>query len=212
MERILVPELLDHLDPSDPRARRSRCDLKLIDNFLGNSRWVLRRLTGKEEDHPRILELGAGEGLLCRRILGACPGAVVTGLDLIPPPDALPDNIRWIRGDFLQQLGELEGDVLCGLLILHHLDDDSLRRVGAAASRFRRLLFAEPLRSELTVLVSRLLFPIFGQVTRHDMPASIRAGFRKGELAALLGLDRSAWIIEETETLRGSLRFSATRR
>jgi hypothetical protein len=49
-------------------------------------------------------------------------------------------------------------------------------------------------------------------VTRHDMPASIRAGFRKGELAALLGLDRSAWIIEETETLRGSLRFSATRR
>jgi hypothetical protein len=49
-------------------------------------------------------------------------------------------------------------------------------------------------------------------VTRHDMPASIRAGFRRGELPALLGLDSKKWILRELSHWRGSLRLVASRR
>ena len=51
-----------------------------------------------------------------------------------------------------------------------------------------------------------------GEVTRHDMPASIRAGFRQGELPVLLGLNSEDWTISESSHWRGALRLIAKRR
>ena len=56
-----------------------------------------------------------------------------------------------------------------------------------------------------------MALPLAGEVTRHDMPASIRSGFRKGELPRLLGLDPDLWKVEEKESRRGSLRVVALR-
>ena len=60
--------------------------------------------------------------------------------------------------------------------------------------------------------LARLTLPLAGEVTRHDMPASIRAGFVCGELPSLLGLDPAHWNIEEKESGRGSLRLIASRK
>jgi hypothetical protein len=57
-----------------------------------------------------------------------------------------------------------------------------------------------------------MLLPLAGEVTRHDMPASIRAGFLKGELPSLLGLDPARWNVKEYESGRGSLRLIASRK
>ncbi len=56
------------------------------------------------------------------------------------------------------------------------------------------------------------LWPLLNRVTRYDMLVSIRAGFRRGELPALLGLERAEWELEERCTLRGAYRLSARRR
>ena len=212
MNRVLEAEILDHLDPADPRALRSRRDLRLIDGFLGNSRWMLRSLGKLRMTAQGVVELGAGEGILCRWISGILPEITITGLDRIAPPERLASSVRWVRGDFMETLPAVTGSVCCGALILHHFDTESLRKLGRELSCFSHLLFTEPHRSPFPLAMAGLISPLVGKVTRHDMPASIKAGFRLGELPLLLGLTPSEWIVREQVTLRGSLRFSASRR
>jgi hypothetical protein len=212
LDRVIVPEILDSLDPSDPRALRSRSDLRLIDFFLGNSRWIVEQLEKQDPAPARILELGAGEGELCRRINASLPSSSVTGLDLIGRPANLSADIDWISGDFFDTLPATNADTCVGSLILHHFSDRALRELGSRMKSFRCLAFCEPLRGRAPLFFSTVSSLFMGEVTQHDMPASIRAGFRLGELPALLGLDSGVWKINESSLWRGSLRLLVSRR
>ena len=68
----------------------------------------------------------------------------------------------------------------------------------------------EPWRVPLARWLGRGLHPWLGEVTRHDMGVSIRAGFRRGELAGLLGLG-AGWAWRERTDLRGAIRLVARR-
>lgn len=210
--RVIIPEILDSLNPADPRAMRSRRDLRLIDLFLGNSRWILRLLKKQTPPPARIIEIGAGEGMLCRKIQNFLPDSIVTGLDLVERPANLPSRIQWISGDFFQSLPGTQADTCVASLILHHFSDDALRNLAPLLQSFRTLIFSEPLRSRLPLFFSMLSSFFMGEVTRHDMPVSIRAGFRPRELPALLDLDSKRWAITESPHWRGALRLTATRR
>ena len=212
LDRVIVPEILDSLDPSDPRALRSRSDLRLIDFFLGNSRWIVGQLEKQDPAPARILELGAGEGELCRRINASLPSSSVTGLDLIGRPANLSADIDWISGDFFDTLPATNADTCVGSLILHHFSDRALRELGSRMKSFRCLAFCEPLRGRAPLFFSTVSSLFMGEVTQHDMPVSIRAGFRLGELPALLGLDSGVWKINESSLWRGSLRLLVSRR
>lgn len=209
-ERVVAPEILDSLAPTDPAARRSRRDLRRLNSFLGCSRWILRSVRPHNEAaRLGIVELGAGEGELCRRLAEHMPGFPVTGLDLVAHPN--PSGFDWRTGNFFETLPGVLGGVAVGSLILHHLHDNELRRLGTILSAFRALIFCEPLRSPWPMRLSRLALPFVGSVTRHDMPVSQRAGFRSGELAPRLGLDSRTWRVAEKESSRGTLRFLAWR-
>jgi hypothetical protein len=212
LERVIIPEILDSLNPADPRAIRSRRDLRLIDLYLGNSRWIVRQLKRQTPAPARIIEIGAGEGDLCRKVQTSLPSSAVTGLDLIQRPANLPSDIQWIGGDFFQTLPNIDADACVGSLILHHFSDEALRDLGARLQSFRSLTFCEPLRSRLPLFLSKLSAAFMSEVTRHDMPASIRAGFRPGELPALLGLDSKKWSVRESSHWRGALRLAAWQR
>lgn len=159
-----------------------------------------------------LLELGAGDGHLLKRLHGILPEAIISGLDLRARPKGLPSGIRWIRGNFLETLTDGKADACIGNLILHHFDSEALRTLGGKLQEFRLLLFSEPLRKTLPMRLARMVLPLAGEVTRHDMPASIRAGFLKGELPSLLGLDPALWNVKEHESRRGSLRLMAIRK
>jgi hypothetical protein len=120
--------------------------------------------------------------------------------------------VTWVRGDFFQTLETIPDGVCAGSLILHHFSDEALRELGRKLREFHALVFCEPLRSRLALAFSAMAVPFAGEVTRHDMPASIRAGFRPGELAEFLGLDPADWKVCEKPTWRGGLRFCAVRR
>lgn len=211
-QRLLVPELLDSLDAADPRAIRSRLDLRFINLFLGNERWIRSMLQEHSVEIRSLQELGAGRGHLLKRLHSILPEAIVTGLDLSARPEGLPSGIRWIRGNFLETLTDGKADACIGNLILHHFDSEALRTLGGKLQEFRLLLFSEPLRKTLPMRLARMVLPLAGKVTRHDMPASIRAGFLKGELPSLLGLDPARWNVKEYESGRGSLRLMAIRK
>jgi hypothetical protein len=212
LERVIIPEILDSLNPADPRAIRSRRDLRWIDLYLGNSRWIVRQLKKQTSPPAWIIEIGAGEGDLCRKVQTSLPSSTVTGLDLIQRPANLPSGIQWIGGDFFQTLPNIDADACIGSLILHHFSNEALRELGVRLQAFRSLTFCEPLRSRLSLFLSKLSSSFMSEVTRHDMPTSIRAGFRPGEIPALLGLDSKKWCFRESSHWRGALRLAAVRR
>src|SRR4051794_17934011 len=67
--RVLEREWLDDLPAHDPRAIRSRRDLRLMNRVMGNAGIIERALREHvTSTHPRIVELGAGDGSLMLRI------------------------------------------------------------------------------------------------------------------------------------------------
>lgn len=168
---------------------------------MGNFRWMQSVLPFTTQS---LLEIGAGEGRLIQKLSRKFPQATITGVDLIPGPAGL----HWQQGDLFNILPGRTDDVLAGVMILHHFSDDQLRQLGALAKNFRRLCFCEPWRSRAALMLGAAMSPFFNSVTRHDLPVSVAAGFRRGELARLLDLD-DQWKIVESIDWRGSLRFQA---
>src|SRR5688572_32059447 len=62
--RSLEPEWLDHLPPDDPRAVRSRADLRRVNAVMGNARIIARHLG----QASRVADLGGGDGSLMRAV------------------------------------------------------------------------------------------------------------------------------------------------
>jgi hypothetical protein len=209
--RIVEPEILDHLPHDDPAARRSRLDLRRINFLMGNESWILCSLEhSTDAAASMICELGAGDGGLVAEILRRFPNSRVTACDLAPRPIGLDRGVDWRSGDVFQNPPP-PGGVLVVNLFLHHFEGDELRKLGRICEGYDVLIFNEPERSRVAALLGMLLHPFVNHVTRHDMQVSIRAGFRRGEMAELLGLDQSLWKICETSTWRGARRLVARR-
>jgi SAM-dependent methyltransferase len=209
-DRIIEEEVIDHVDASEPHALRGRRDLRLLDAFLGNSRWIERTLRPLNIDS--IIELGSGDGHLSRRLSLTYPKVPITGLDFAPPPNDWKHPLHWIQGNLLETIREASAQICIGSLVLHHFHREVLAELGKQLQHFSTLVFSEPHRHAQPLAGSYLLQPLMGKIVRHDMPASIRAGFQKGELADSLGLDRACWSIDEYVTVRGIVRFMASKK
>ncbi len=207
MQRIVKPEILDELDPSDPIALRSRNDLRLINGFMRGEGWILSELA--ELDFQRVIELGAGEGVLANKIQNQFPEKEVVALDFIKKPELVSEGVRWIEGDLLEYEHFSEGDVVVANLFLHHLQDEQLMQLGEKLSKVKAVLFAEPHRAQTPKIMGRCLYPLINEVTRHDMMVSIEAGFRRGELGDLL---REGFHWEESLSVFGGIRVKGVRR
>jgi len=209
--RTIERELLDDLAPSDPAALANRRDLRLLNEFGGNFRWLRRRLRGHLPAGARVLELGAGDGALAARVRPGLPaGLHWTGLDRLAPAGPTPAVDAWVQADLREFDGFGEYDAVVVNLLLHQLGEEELwglaERLGRA-ERLRYLWIQEPLRARRAerafALAARVLR--FCPVSLHDGPVSIRAGFRPGELAPLLD-PAGRWRWREQATLRGLLR------
>ena len=208
MERVVEPEILDGLPAEDPAARASRADLRRINFLMGNERWIERRVADMPETGGNgIVEWGAGSGELLAKLARLGPA---TGVDRVARPVGLPESVGWRQADVFEAAGS--GGLLVSNLFLHHFEGDALRRLGERMHDFSAVVVVEPWRSAVALALGRMMLPLVSRVTRHDMIVSIRAGFRRGELPCLLGLDSRAWVISESIDLRGGLRLMAVRR
>lgn len=213
MPRQLHPELLDSLSPQHPDAMHSRRDLRLINRFMGNYRWFDRALPPLLRPRERVLELGAGDGSLARRLTRH--DLLVDAIDLSPPPENWPAAQRWERHDLLLFARYADYPVLIGNLIFHHFTDAQLTALGARITPHARVILAcEPVRRPGSQLFFRFVATLFGanHVTLHDAHVSIAAGFVGDELPRLLGLDPAAWDVQCRQTSLGAYRMIAVRR
>jgi len=231
--RSVQPEWLDHLPASDPRAIRSRGDLRRINRLmatttlLGNALDPL--LVGRERAH--LVELGAGDGNVMLRLARVrakrWPLVRLGLLDLQPVvTPAVLEGYRaldWtpelIQADVFDWLADGSGmsfsndaPIIVANLFLHHFDDPRLAELlQGIASRASAFVCLEPRRSPTALLGSRLLGVIgCNDVTRHDAVVSVRAGFRDGELSALWP-SVGGWCLAEGAAGMFNHRFVAVR-
>ncbi len=214
--RVVQPEILDGLAPDDPAAVANRRDLRFLNWFMGNWRWVARELRRHHRAGGSIVEAGAGEGDLGRYLRGRVPGLGVegyTGLDLWQRPRDWPGEWGWDRSDLLQYEPESPPDVLIVNLLLHQFEDAVLRGLGRRLDRIPVWIVCEPLRVRWAVWGLALLRP-FGlhPVSWHDGCVSIGAGFRGDELPDLLGAGRNGRECRVIQDPRGAYRMVSWRR
>lgn len=216
--RLLVPELLDHLPPTDPAALRSRNDLARINLVMRGPAIMARALSACPP--PRVLaDLGSGDGRfllsLARRLARRWPG--VTAL-ICDQQDIVSDATRagfaalgWRctvqKGDIFGDLPD--ADIITANLFLHHFDDAALARLLAAVSaRTRAFIACEPRRSAFALLGAHMVWALgANHVTRHDAVASVRAGFTGRELSSLWR--SGGWRLQERSVFPFSHVFTA---
>lgn len=202
LPRRLESELLDHLPADDPRAMRARRDLKRVNAWMGNARYIASMLHKYAAGRtPRaIVDLGSGDGAfmlrVAHRLAPHWQNVKIILLDRQNIVDAATREgfaaLHWqaeaISADAFEFLADgCDAEIVTANLFLHHLTDQQLTRLFAAAAKNAWLLAAcEPRRAKVVIELSRMLWA-FGcnEVTVHDAVASARAGFAGSELSAL---------------------------
>ena len=222
-QRCLEPEALDALDADDPAAKHSRRDLILIHRFMGTVsilQAALRRmpLHNSGQAPLKILELGAGDGLMMLRVasrlarqwpaveLTLLDQQVLVSADTVARYAALGWTVQSLTMDLnvwmcAAQQGATDApsvpdkpwDLVIANLVLHHFSDNTLATLcSAIAAASERFLACEPRRTSLALGASRLVGLIGANaVTRHDAVLSVRAGFRNQELSSLWHAQRA---------------------
>lgn len=224
--RVIEPEWLDDMSPSDPRARHSRQDLRRINFIMGNAGILSTALRRHASSPPqRLIELGAGDGTLMLRIARALAsewkGVHVVFVDQVQTVSARTketfSRLGWtidaVTADVFDYLaGDLAADVVLCNLFLHHFSPEPLRLLlQRCADRTGLFIACEPSRSRLPLWSSHLLSLIgCNDVTRHDAVASVKAGFHRQDLTELWP-DSQRWTLLEHGAGAFSHLFVATR-
>jgi hypothetical protein len=216
LPRRLESELLDHLPADDPRAMRARRDLKRVNAWMRNAKCMASMLHKYAAGRtPReIIDLGSGDGAFMLRVARLMAphwqNVKIVLLDQQNIVDAATREsfaaLGWraeaISADVFEFLADgCNTDVITANLFLHHLTDQQLTRLFAAAAKNVWLLAAcEPRRAKFVVELSRVLWA-FGcnGVTVHDAVASARAGFAGNELSGLWP-SQDRWELHESAT------------
>jgi hypothetical protein len=227
--RRVEEETLDHLPEDDPRAVRSRRDLRRINRIMGNDSIVESLLSGSLVRPPSyIAELGAGDGSLvlglARRRAREWPAVRLT---LVDRQDLLSVQTRAAFADlgwsvhaavmdvfaWLEREDHPRYDALIANLFVHHFEADALSRLFRGIARITDCFIAcEPRRAQVALLGSHLVgFVGANAVTRRDSVLSVRAGFRDRELSAHWP-DERGWQLTETSARLFSHTFAAVRR
>jgi hypothetical protein len=215
MKRVVDPEWLDEFAPNDPRARESRQDLQRLNRILGHARRLARALAPAlaGRDRPRVVDLGAGDGLFPLRLARHLPRPRETGEFLLVDRHALDQcnlsaafsrlgwELRVYRADVFEWLeSDLSDpcDAMVANLFLHHFPKVPLERLlRGIAARSSCFAACETRRNLIALAASRLVGLIGCRaVTRHDAVVSVHAGFREDELTRLWPAP-NRWQLEE---------------
>ena len=210
LPRRVEPEWLDELPVDDPRAQRSRRDLRRVNVWMRQAGIMAAALLRHAPAAaPRmLLEIGAGDGTfmlrVARKIAPAFPGLRVMLLDrqdLVSRATreafaALTWHAEPIVADVFSFFPR--ADIVTANLFLHHFEQPRLTRLLAQAARAAPLLVAcEPRRATLALAGSRMLWAIgCNDVSRHDAAVSVHAGFNGAELSAMWP-ERAGWTLHE---------------
>jgi hypothetical protein len=226
--RCVRPEALDNLAPEDPKALRSRRDLRRVHRAMRTVSALNHALSRlRLAAQPKIiLELGAGDGSLLLRLAAAVrPRWTDVRLTLLDRQHMVnsetvesyrrhgwevttvcEDALVWAR-----QSAHQHYDLTVATLFLHHFEDSELRELlRGVVSQSRAFIAIEPRREMLAKVGSRLIGLLgTNAVTREDAVKSVDAGFTGAEITAAWPEIDKAWWTQEFRVLPFSHGFIA---
>ncbi len=207
MKRIVQPEILDTLPPEDPRALRSRRDLRRVNSWMGNAGIMANALKENSGAPKQITELGAGDGNFLLHV------AQKTNLQNVSA--TLLDLQRNVSAETLAAFAKLswraeavaadvfdwpqiETEIVIANLFIHHFEEAKLKELfGIIAARAKLFVAVEPHRFHFPFPCAQTLrFIGCGKITLHDAEASIAAGFVRNEISELWA-DKQNWKLTE---------------
>ena len=216
--RASSPSCSTSFPPNDPRALRSRRDLRRVNRIMGLARDLAasaRHGRGRVAAAPRRARCG-------RRHLDAASGArrarrwpgrrsrCSTCSRVVDAHDARRDygssvgTVEVVAADvfdWLEHSPPGRDAVVFANLFVHHFDRRALRDCSRALRRIApAFVCCEPRRSRAVALVGSHLLGLIGcnDVTRHDAVISVHAGFRERELTAAWPSAAGRWHLAET--------------
>jgi hypothetical protein len=208
MKRIVQPEFLDTLPPDDPRALRSRRDLRRVNAWMGNAGIMANALKENFPGTPRqITELGAGDGNFLLQIAQKLNWQNVNATLLDRHKNVSAEALAafaksgWRAEAVVADVfdwPQMEAEIVVANLFIHHFEDAKLKELfRAIAARAKLFVAVEPHRFHFPFPCAQTLRLIgCGKITRHDAEASIAAGFVRKDISALWP-DKQNWQLTE---------------
>jgi 2-polyprenyl-3-methyl-5-hydroxy-6-metoxy-1,4-benzoquinol methylase len=188
-QRVIEPELLDHVAPEE--ARPNLADLVRINRSFGGHS-VLRnslRLLPSTQSALTFLDVGAASGDSAGVIRELFPASIVTSLDCNSTNIEKAPHPKLLGNAFELPFDRESFDYVLCSLFLHHFQDtgivDLLRRFYSTARK--AIIVCDLERHILPYLflpATRLLFG-WNKITVQDGLKSVRAAFRADELTRL---------------------------
>ena len=188
-KRVIRPELLDHaaVEP----ARESLNDLVRLNRFFGGYR-ILKQIVGQfssPSDGFTVLDVGAASGDMGAAIRSDYPHASITSLDYRDDHLARAAAPKLVGDAFQLPFREKSFDfVFCSLFLHHFTNGQIVELLSGFRAIAKRAVWAIDLdRGPFAyhfVPATRWLFG-WHDITMHDGPASVAAGFKREELLEL---------------------------
>jgi hypothetical protein len=203
MKRRVERELLDDLPARDPRATRSRHEIYRLNRTMGHARIMARALAAalRGRESQSIVDLGAGDGrfllMVANELHGRWPLVEATLVDRLDAfdPGAIaglgkagwrPRMLTLEALEWLAAHREPVGAIVANLFLHQFAAQDLSELLRLSSGVSEAFIAVEPRRGGVGLLLSRMLWLTgFGEVTRHDGPISVRAGFKGTEISAL---------------------------
>lgn len=132
-----------------------------------------------EERTGEVLEYGAGTGVLLKRLLGEKWAGKLTGADLLPRPEGMPDSVEWIQADLNMPIDHAGAsfDLVVSTEVIEHLENP--RAVAREFARLLRpggrLILTTPNQESMRSLLSLLVNGHFALFQDSCYPAHITA-------------------------------------
>jgi 2-polyprenyl-3-methyl-5-hydroxy-6-metoxy-1,4-benzoquinol methylase len=129
------------------------------------------------------LEFGAGAGSLIGQITGAGITGSLTAADILPPPEDLPDHVKWVQADLNGplELPENSFDWIVSTEVIEHLENP--RAVFRELFRLLRpggkLIVTTPCQESIRALIALIFGGHFVAFLDSCYPAHITALLRK---------------------------------
>ncbi|MBI3683838.1 MAG: methyltransferase domain-containing protein [Acidobacteria bacterium] len=187
--RVIRGELL--ADAGDEQARRNLGDLRRINRFFGG-RGVLLSLAGEwfaRHQAFTALDVGAASGDMGQALRRAFPCSTVVSLDCSLRNLEAASAPKLAADAFAMPFPPSSFDLVYSSLFLHHFPDDQVVGLLAGMRRLARraVIAIDLVRHPFARIFLPATRPLFGwhEITLHDGPVSVEAGFLPRELEAL---------------------------
>lgn len=134
---------------------------------------------GQLREGESLLEFGAGTGDLIKELEKLFPDALLVGADILPRPDGISANTRWIEADLNAQVDAPDGsfDMILSTEVIEHLENPRavVREWWRLLKPGGRVVMTTPNNQSLRSLLSLLVNGHFVAFLDSCYPAHITA-------------------------------------